>query len=128
MSFLFVYGTLMRKCKPNDWSAFLQENANYIGEATTHGKLYKIDFYPGLVKGEGTVYGEVYKLHQPELTLPTLDEYEDFIAHDLNNSLYLREKASVRLTKNQKVMECWIYYFNRSVYPYTEIRLGKFTD
>ncbi|WP_341225422.1 gamma-glutamylcyclotransferase family protein [uncultured Arcticibacterium sp.] len=127
MSLLFVYGTLMKKCKPNEWSAYLQENATYVGEASVKGKLYRIDFYPGLVKGEGTVYGEVYKLHEPALILPTLDEYEDYRPDALTDSLYLRENTEVTLLHNGEKKKCLIYYFNRPTDTYPEITSGRFT-
>lgn len=128
MPLLFVYGTLMKKCKPNKWSVFLQENATYVGEASVKGKLYQIDFYPRLVKGEGTVYGEVYKLHEPELSLPKLDQYEDFLPNDLKNSLYLREKTDVELIKSQKTVNCYVYFFNRDISLYREIKSGRFSN
>ncbi|WP_162628012.1 gamma-glutamylcyclotransferase family protein [Arcticibacterium luteifluviistationis] len=117
----------MKKYKPNEWSAFLQKNATYVGEASVEGKLYRIDFYPGLVKAEGTVYGEVYKLHEPELVLPRLDDYEDFRPDNLDDSLYLRENVEVKMLHNQKKKTSLIYYFNKSVKYYSEITSGRFS-
>jgi gamma-glutamylcyclotransferase (GGCT)/AIG2-like uncharacterized protein YtfP len=112
MEFLFVYGTLMRKYKPNDWTIFLQSNSKYMGEANINGLLYKVDYYPGLVKGEGIVFGELYKLHNAKLTLEKLDEYEDYDPKNKSNSLYVREISEIVLMEENKKMEAWVYYYN----------------
>ncbi len=126
MQYLFVYGTLMKKCPQNEWSAFLQENAVYVDEATIEGALYKIDYYPGLVKGKGTVYGEVYTLHENSKILPLLDEYEGYLLEDSINSLYLRDASQVKLSRTDKIIEAWIYYYNRSITDLKRYNSGIF--
>ena len=65
---LFVYGTLKRGHRLN---GFLS-NAAYLGEAFTTGKLYNLGSYPGMVWGDGIVYGEVYEVDD----FATLDRVE----------------------------------------------------
>ncbi|MCR9064949.1 MAG: gamma-glutamylcyclotransferase [Cytophagales bacterium] len=126
--YLFVYGTLMRKCKTNEWSVYLQKNAKYMGEAKVKGELYKIDFYPGLVSGDGWVYGEVYQLKNPESTLHFLDQYEDYQEGDTENSLYLRQETSVVLLKEKKSLQCLAYYYNKSIEGLKKYTDGKFSE
>ena len=73
---LFVYGTLRReerqRITPDRFdipafrrNAFLEtgkilDNAPFLGFATTSGKLFDVGRYPGMIEGEGQVYGEVY--------------------------------------------------------------------
>ncbi|MFT7421656.1 MAG: gamma-glutamylcyclotransferase (GGCT)/AIG2-like uncharacterized protein YtfP [Algoriphagus sp.] len=113
MHYIFVYGTLMKKCPPNEWSAFLEENAVYVDEAAVEGGLYKVDFYPGLVKEKGTVYGEVFALNKASETLAFLDEYEDYRINDKTNSLYLRESSIAKLVRTDKIVKTWVYYYNK---------------
>ncbi|MFT5883921.1 MAG: gamma-glutamylcyclotransferase (GGCT)/AIG2-like uncharacterized protein YtfP [Arcticibacterium sp.] len=113
MHYLFVYGMFMKKCSSNELSAFLQENAVYVDEASVEGSLYQIGLYPGLVKEKGTVYGEVYALNRPPETIAFLDEYEDYRMNDDANSLYLRESSMAKLVRTDKVIEAWVYYYNK---------------
>ncbi|UBM59120.1 gamma-glutamylcyclotransferase [Marinilongibacter aquaticus] len=115
MDYLFVYGTLMQKWQGNAWSALLHQNAEYCGEGKVEGQLYKIDFYPGLVKGDGEVFGEIWRLKAPEKLLPLLDEYEDFIPARPEESLYIRTVADVTDIKKSSTLRCWTYFYNRSV-------------
>ncbi len=126
--YLFVYGTLMRKCKTNEWSVYLQKNAKYLGEAKVKGELYKIDFYPGLVSGDDWVYGEVYQLKNTESTLHFLDQYEDYQEGDTENSLYLRQETSVVLLKEKKSLQCTTYYYNKSIEGLIKYTDGKFSE
>ncbi len=127
-SYLFVYGTLMKKCKPNQWSEFLHQNAVYLGEGITTGKLFKIDFYPGLVEDEnGEVYGEVYLLKNEKEVLSRLDEYEDYFPENLKKSLYLRKIKPIYL-KDEIVISSWTYVFNQSTENKSLYPNGRFVE
>jgi gamma-glutamylcyclotransferase (GGCT)/AIG2-like uncharacterized protein YtfP len=66
--YLFVYGTLRRDCH-SGMHSFLTHYGEYVADATCPGKLYKVDYYPGLVPSDDPrdiAYGEVYKLSCPE--------------------------------------------------------------
>ena len=74
---LFVYGTLRceerHKVRPESFdipasrrNAFIEtgnilDEAPFIGFATTPGTLFDVGRYPALIKGEGIVYGEIYR-------------------------------------------------------------------
>ncbi|MGR3809414.1 gamma-glutamylcyclotransferase family protein [Jiulongibacter sp. NS-SX5] len=126
MDLLFVYGTLMKKCSANEWSDFLQKNANYLGEAKTKGDLYKIDYYPGLILSENWVYGELFELNDPSYAFHYLDQYEDFNPAKPEKSLYLREKMEVLI--NDAVELAWVYIFNRPYKHFEKYPQGRFIE
>ena len=79
---LFVYGTLMSVATGRMGSgqrARLSREATLLGAAITQGRLYDLGEYPGLVPTTDTaelVHGEVYELHDAELSFAWLDAYE----------------------------------------------------
>jgi len=76
--YLFVYGTLRAGCG-HPMARFLAERARLIGSARVRGRLYKLDWYPGLL-GPATpldwVQGDLYELADAATTLADLDRYE----------------------------------------------------
>ncbi len=125
MSYLFVYGTLMKKCRSNEWARHLHQNARYIAEAYTWGKLYLIEAYPGLIKGKNKIWGELYYFEEDEI-LQFLDEYENFDLANPATSLYVREKIKC-FTLDQS-FEAYTYLYNQGVEGKIEIENGKFLD
>ena len=74
--FLFVYGSLRRNGSHNH----LLDSATWLSQAHTKGKLFVIDWYPGLILDiqEGSsqnVVGDVYQDITPNL-FAQLDRYE----------------------------------------------------
>ena len=116
---IFVYGTLKRAFN-NEFARFLHSNASFFGEATVKGKLYLMDWYPGLIlSGDGyDVYGEVFEIeHNIKEVSEMLDDYEG-----VAEGLYKKVEASV-LVNNETV--------NMSLYESlhisdVEIRSGVF--
>ncbi len=93
---LFVYGTLRRGCD-NKYARVLADRAQLVGIARVAGLLYDFGRYPGAVKGDHWIHGEVHRLDDPEL-LTLLDEYE--------GPEYERAMVSVA-----GMEECWIYWY-----------------
>ena len=78
-----------------------------MGEAVLDGYcLYKVSgtWYPGIKKGEGKVFGEVYEINKD--TLRALDGAEG------EGSLFKRISEYASLKSGEKV-NCWIYIYNR---------------
>jgi len=69
---VFVYGTLRR----GGSNHFRMEGAEFVSAGTVKGRLYQIDWYPGLVLDEsaGDVAGEVYQVSAG--LLDSLDGFE----------------------------------------------------
>ena len=114
---LFVYGAL-RKGSSNDWR---MKEGRWIGPAEVKGTLLKIDWYPGLVLGEGgLVRGEIYEVG-PEL-LKELDEFEGIGLSDERNGEYHRIRAGVIF--NEEPMEVWIYEWLKGIDGYEVVESG----
>jgi len=69
---VFVYGTLRRSGS----NYFRMDGAEFRSAATVHGRLYQIDWYPGLVLDEAAdeVMGEIHQV-SPNM-LEALDQFE----------------------------------------------------
>lgn len=94
----------------------LAKYAEFMDDAICFGKLYKIDYYPGLVLSDGTediVYGEVYLLQHTHIALPLLDRYEEFGVEFPEPNEYIRQQQTVFL-KDGNIVTAWIYIYNHS--------------
>ena len=111
--YIFVYGTLRRNAN-SDMSRLLANHAEFVDDASYLGKLYKIDYYPGVVPSDDPndiVHGEVYLLHQANIVLPLLDQYEEFGPEFPEPNEYIRRKQAV-LLKNGRIVTAWVYIYN----------------
>jgi gamma-glutamylcyclotransferase (GGCT)/AIG2-like uncharacterized protein YtfP len=111
---IFVYGTLRRDAN-SEMHQLLAKYAEFVDDATYQGKLYKVDYYPGAVPSDDPndmVQGEVYLLHQADVTLPLLDQYEEFGPEFPEPNEYIRLKQTVAL-KNGLTVMAWVYVYNR---------------
>lgn len=114
---LFVYGAL-RKGASNDWR---MKSARWLGPAKVAGTLVKIDWYPGLVLGEGgLVKGEVYEVSS-EL-LAELDAFEGIGEIEDRNGEYHRIRAEVIL--NGEPQDVWIYEWLKGISGYQIVASG----
>lgn len=56
---IFVYGSLRREQGNSHWMT----NAQWLGDFSVENyQLYNLGHYPGAVPGEGSVFGEVYRV------------------------------------------------------------------
>jgi gamma-glutamylcyclotransferase (GGCT)/AIG2-like uncharacterized protein YtfP len=101
---VFVYGTLRR----GGSNHHRLHGAEFIAMATLRGRLYRIDWYPGLVAdgNSGEVTGEIH--HVPASLLAALDDYE--------GPEYRRVRMAVRPSQGT-VPEChaWVWLWNGPV-------------
>ncbi|HET7229120.1 MAG TPA: gamma-glutamylcyclotransferase family protein [Longimicrobium sp.] len=77
---LFVYGSL-RIGQQNPMAALLHRHARHLGAGTACGRLYAVEWYPGMVPSDVAgecVAGDVFELDAgaAERVLARLDEYE----------------------------------------------------
>jgi len=95
---IIVYGSLRRKQGNSHWMT----NAQWLGEHQIKGfDLYNLGLYPGVVEGEGTVLGEVYRIDAS--TLGELD------ALRCKNGEYKRQLIQTPYGS------AWLYVYQRSV-------------
>ncbi|MDD4907261.1 MAG: gamma-glutamylcyclotransferase [Methylobacter tundripaludum] len=113
LDYIFVYGTLRRDTN-SEMSHLLAKHAEFVGDAAYQGRLYKVDCYPGAVPSDDpndVVQGEVYLLHQADVALPLLDQYEEFGPEFPEPNEYSRQKQSV-LLKSGRFVTVWVYVYN----------------
>ena len=124
---LFVYGTLMRGYV-HPMARLLSANADFLGEASCRGRLYKVKHYPGLVLSDDAreiVHGELYRLRAPDELLREFDMYEACGEGFPEPTQYLRQMFSVRLADGV-VSEAWTYVYNWPVTDLKRIESGRF--
>jgi gamma-glutamylcyclotransferase (GGCT)/AIG2-like uncharacterized protein YtfP len=82
--------------------------AELISPGTIQGRMYRIDWYPGLVLDESgdEISGEVYSV-EPEL-LAALDVFEGLSAGEIEGSEYRRVETTVML-QNSQVLTAWVW-------------------
>lgn len=111
--YIFVYGTLRRDAN-SEMHHLLAEYAEFVSDASYRGKLYRIDYYPGAVPSDNpsdVVQGEVHLLHQADVVLPLLDQYEECGPEFSEPNEYSRQKQSV-LLKDGRLVTAWVYVYN----------------
>ncbi len=116
---LFIYGTLM----PGLRLQAEMQGAERLGPARVPGRLVDVGRYPGLLHGEGTVTGEVYRVSDAQLA--RLDQVEDMVPGDRAASQYWREQVTVQggALAGQPV---WTYVYNRPVDGLVPIAHGDY--
>lgn len=126
---IFVYGSL-RKDFSSPARDVLDEHAEFVGEATFQGKLYKIDWYPGVVPSGDpgdSVIGEVYKIIDRAEIFSKLDRYEGCSPSDPKPHAFVRKQKSVVLSNSTSV-EAWIYLYSHPVTDKEEIPSGDYLE
>lgn len=100
-------------------SQWLAERAVWEGRAFVQGRLYQVDWYPGLVPGKGLVSGDIYRI--PQALLTELDTFES-IRHQPDDE-YRRELADVE-SFDGKTVRAWIYWYVLPVMHLQEVASG----
>ena len=124
---LFVYGTLMRGYV-HPMAKLLSANADFLGEASCRGRLYKVKHYPGLVLSDAAsdvVFGELYRLRAAEALLREFDMYEACGEGFPEPTQYVRKMLSVTLADGS-ASEAWTYLYNWPVAALRLIESGRF--
>jgi gamma-glutamylcyclotransferase (GGCT)/AIG2-like uncharacterized protein YtfP len=131
---LFVYGTLMRDFD-HPMAQLLSRSADFIGEARCAGRLYLVKHYPGLVLSDAAdefVFGELYRLTQPEALLREFDMYEACGEGFAEPTEYIRRMLPVTLQDGAAgeaaTSEAWTYLYNWPVAHLPRIASGRFME
>lgn len=125
---LFVYGTL-RKGHVHPMPVWLEQQAQWLGQAWFQGQLFKVADYPGAIDSANPadrVLGDVYELHDFEPCIARLDDYEECGPSQALPHLYRREIRDVQRVGAAERMSAWIYIYNRSVDTLERIGSGDF--
>ena len=126
---LFVYGTLMRGFN-HPMARLLSANADFLGEASCRGRLYRVKHYPGLVLSDDPsdiVFGELYRLRARDELLGAFDMYEACGEGFEPPTEYVRKMLSVTLADGS-VSNAWTYLYNWPVARLPQIASGRFFE
>ena len=107
-SHLFVYGTLM---SGGENHRLLARRAELIGPGRMRGRLFLVDYFPGLVDSDDPaeiVVGEVWRLVEPDLR--DLDDFEGCAEVP---PLFVRASRTVTVD-GAGTLSAWVYLFARS--------------
>ncbi len=101
---VFVYGTLRR----GGSNHFRMAGAAFVSAGTVAGRLYRIDWYPGLVLDDAgdEIHGDVYAVDAD--LLAALDVFEGLSAGEIEGSEYRRVRATVMQRDSQPVA-AWVW-------------------
>jgi len=123
--YLFVYGTLRKECETNAHREYLR-GADFVSPAKIRGKLFMVDYYPGLVLSETEHWavGEIYLLEH-ESQLHDLDVYEGCAKKSPQPHEYERRKAEVILNSGE-TLQAWTYIYQQDTSELSTIDSGDF--
>lgn len=124
---IFVYGSL-RSEFDSPAQYVLRKHAEFIGKATFQGKLYMIDWYPGVVESDdpnGIVHGELYKFKDEGIVLSKLDRYEGCSPDNSAPHEFERKEKTVQLLNGEQI-QAWIYIFVLPVSGKEKIASGDY--
>jgi len=124
---LFVYGSLKRSFG-HAMHRHIRKYATFVDIGSFQGKLYRIDWYPGVVDSDEAhdqVKGEVYHMHQPDALLAQLDAFELYRPDRLDLSEYLRVLRPIS-TPLLGIIQCHVYLYHRTLVHATPILSGIF--
>ncbi|CAM4178618.1 gamma-glutamylcyclotransferase [Paenibacillus alkaliterrae] len=106
MENVFVYGTLRRgECNHR----LIADSTCLATAARIQGGLVDTGHgYPGLLKMEGEVTGELYEVSESQLA--SMDELEDFFGNENPDNLYNRFEVEVYTDRGS--IKAWTYFYN----------------
>jgi len=109
---VFVYGTLMRGFR--NYERFLEGRISRVVPGRTYGELYHLpEGYPALLKGNGSVEGEIME-PVDEALLRNLDRLEGYTEGRAKN-LYIRFIDNI-MTETGEEVPCWVYFYENERY------------
>jgi len=100
---VFVYGTL----RQGGSNHFRMAGGRFVGSGHVNGRLYRIDWYPGLMldPDAGLVTGEVFDVTEEQLH--QLDVFEGLSAGEVEGSEYRRVLTDV--SDGVKTTHAWVW-------------------
>ncbi len=101
---VFVYGTLRR----GGSNHFRMAEAEFIAAGTITGRMYRIDWYPGLVLdlAGDEIHGEAYSVGTEQLL--ALDLFEGLAAGEMEGSQYRRVQTTV-MQQDSQTLNAWVW-------------------
>jgi gamma-glutamylcyclotransferase (GGCT)/AIG2-like uncharacterized protein YtfP len=131
LDLIFVYGSLVSAIA-HPQGERLRREADLLGPATLPARLYRVSWYPAIVKSEepgDLVHGEVYRLRTPDSTLAWLDEYEGITrgaTSVTSPNEYERVAAAVDLAAGGN-FDAWVYLYLRPTAALERVASGRWS-
>lgn len=120
---LATYGTLMRAfgviCRLG-----VTDRVSFVQACQFAGVLYDLGQFPGAVPGDGVVYGELFRLHDPQ-TWTVLDAYEGYESDREDDSLFVRRQVALQEPVDRTA---WVYWFNGDPTGHSRISSGDWAE
>ena len=118
----FVYGTL--KVGGALASRPVEELRLDVEPAVLEGyDLYNLGWFPGIIPGDGKVYGELHEYADPETIYAVLDQIEGYRPNSPAHSLFVRKEVVAYVDGHE--VECEVYVYNQNLYAnHTKIEDG----
>jgi len=108
---VFFYGTLMSGFRRHGRQR-LDPQLQPQGRGSIHAALFDLGIYPAAVPAsDSQVWGELYRMRDPDAVLSELDDIEGYRASEPDASLYTRVETRVTLDDGQ-VATAWVYFYN----------------
>jgi len=107
MTYVFVYGTLMRGLANYP---LIKPYSKVVRTAMAQGRICHLpEGYPMLFAGEGLVFGELVEIADEQQALLMLDELEDYYGPDCAQNYYERRFIPVTDDEGGQV-QAWAYF------------------
>ncbi|MFY9154183.1 MAG: gamma-glutamylcyclotransferase family protein [Prolixibacteraceae bacterium] len=129
MSYLFVYGTLL-KFTESEVTQFLNRNSQFISIGSFPGKLYEVSGYPGAIylpDESDRVSGNILEIPSAETVFAVLDLYEEVGDQFPEPNEYIRKQIPVE-DNSGKIFNCWFYEYNWPVENLMQILSGDYAQ
>jgi gamma-glutamylcyclotransferase (GGCT)/AIG2-like uncharacterized protein YtfP len=124
---VFFYGTLMAGFDRRR-RAGIDHKLTYLGRGSIQAALFDLGIYPAAVPAsEGRVWGEVYRIADPDAVLSALDSIEGYTPAHPDRSLYFRAEAEVTLP-DQTTARAWVYFYNAPLGQAPRIPSGDYLE
>lgn len=124
---VFFYGTLMAGFDRRR-RAGIDDKLAYVGRGSIRAILFDLGIYPAAVPAsDGCVWGEVYRMADPDVVLAALDDIEGYSPEDPDRSLYARGQADVTLP-HDVVAPVWVYFYNAPLAQAPRIASGDYLE
>jgi gamma-glutamylcyclotransferase (GGCT)/AIG2-like uncharacterized protein YtfP len=124
---VLFYGTLMAGFDRRR-RAGIDDKLTYRGRGSIQAALFDLGLYPAAVPApDGSVWGEVYEISEPEIVLAALDDIEGYSSENPDQSLYLRGQAEVTLPDGGRTL-AWVYFYNAPLGQAPRIPSGDYLE
>lgn len=120
---LATYGTLMRAFG-GPGRLGVDARVSFVAPCRFAGVLYDLGQFPGAVPGDGTVHGELFRLHDPQVWA-VLDRYEGYDTEREEDALFVRRRVSLQGPPDRTA---WVYWFNGDPGGRPQVASGRWKD